>query len=157
MVHRNYFIAIVLSIFLVSCSGRLSKNETAFLNRLRDSIENKDNFKGTDIIDCEWSMMMPKDETFYAVYFINSSCSVCIQEFLEFSRVIERMPQIKLCFGIVNENSEDIVKYYMSMLNKKSYTIKKTYLIPVRDDFPYENSMGKSAFLCKNGAVVATL
>ena len=68
--------------------------------------------------------------------------------------MIEKIPQIKTCFGIIDENAEDIITYYVSLINKK---IKKTRLIPVSDIFPYENSMGNTFLLCKNGVIVAAV
>ncbi len=87
--------------------------------------------------DKPWTASVIGEEGLVTVFLLNSNCSVCIKEFLDFLDVAAKVPEISNIIAVLNENDEEMVKHYMSLGGYNEPFKDGLRLYPVKESYPY--------------------
>ena len=87
--------------------------------------------------DEPWTASVIGEEGLVTVFLLNSECSVCIKEFLDFLDVAAKVPEMSNIIVVLNENDEEVVKHYMSLGGYNEPYKDGLRLYPVKESYPY--------------------
>lgn len=150
----SFFAAVACIASTVSCSSSLSSRENEIARQVEQVLE-KDDVQGwIDLpMSCEWSYPLFEQGGNAVVFFVDSSCSMCILDYVKAVLEVCKIPGID-CIGIVNDDQQEIVRYYSSLSGLPGGDSKRIRLIAVPDCFPYGMEGRSFVFFLRNGKMM---
>jgi hypothetical protein len=120
---NNKFCIILFAGFLFSCSSN-KKTEKEYneerVQFLKEFVAKSDTLHAIkyDLSTFHFDELINNQQASF-IYILNSECSVCIGEFLDFVLHLEKSKENLNLITIVNQGDKDIIQYYVKQFNGK--------------------------------------
>ena len=155
MRHNISVLSILVLILLLSCSCSVRREKQTQLCKLKEIVESSVSKKGSNVpLAFKEKLGIYEFGGLSIIFIVDSGCSACLNDLLTFLDLSEDVTDIKDVYAVINENHEEILKYYLGLFFKQKQ-VGPCKLITVEDYFPYGYAGSNNVILLRDNNVVS--
>lgn len=109
------------------------------------------------LVESDLAGMINSQDELCIVYLVNSECSSCIGDYIRFLQVADCMEMDIHIYGIVNQDQEYVVDYFLDEYQVSNLKNIMVSHIPSKKMFPYGNHSLKNIFIVEKGVVMKNI